>query len=205
MRTLALTVFATVLLVAPARADEIRLEKQGGTYTVPVTINGTIKIKFMLDSGASDVLIPADTALTLVRSGALVESDFIGDQMYSLADGSTLQSAKFMLRQMQVGNQILRDVVASIGPVTSTPLLGQSFLSRIGSWTLDNNRHILVFNPPPGQVPPQATIPKERKWADLSEVEVTAFRQQCYDVVKAAALQLHKGFCLVEWTLLSGQ
>jgi clan AA aspartic protease (TIGR02281 family) len=141
---LALAVITTVLAVAPARADEIPLEKQGETYTVPVTINGTIKIKFTLDSGASDVLIPADTALTLVRSGTLVETDFIGSQTYSLADGSTLQSAKFMLRQMQVGNQILRDVVASVGPVTSTPLLGQSFLSRIGSWTLDNNRHMLV-------------------------------------------------------------
>jgi hypothetical protein len=43
------------------------------------------------------------------------------------------------------------------------------------------------------------TIPKERKWADFSEDEVTAFRQKCYDVVKAAALQHHKGFCLAEW------
>ena len=141
-------VLATVLLVTPAIADEVALEKQGDTYTVPVIINGAVKIKFTLDSGASDVQIPADVVLTLIRAGTLTQSDFIGNQTYSQADGSTLQSPRFTLHEIKVGNQILRNIVASVGTVKSEALLGQSFLSRFGSWTLDNHHHILILGQP---------------------------------------------------------
>ncbi len=36
--------------------------------------------------------IPADVASTLVRSGTIAEADFIGDQTFILADGSTVPS-----------------------------------------------------------------------------------------------------------------
>jgi clan AA aspartic protease (TIGR02281 family) len=129
---------------ADARTEEIKLESSGNTYQLKATINDTVKINFTLDTGASDVLIPAEVALTLLGSGTLSESDFIGYQTYKLADGSTLPSAQFKLRDMEVGSRRLTNVVASVGPVGSSPLLGQSFLSRLGSWTIDNRRQILV-------------------------------------------------------------
>ena len=43
-------------------------------------INGVIELNFTLDSGASDVLIPADVVMTLLRTGTLRESDFLGYQ-----------------------------------------------------------------------------------------------------------------------------
>jgi hypothetical protein len=191
----------TVLLVAPAisvDADEVALERQGGTYTVPVTINGAVSLKFTLDSGASDVLIPADVALTLARSGTLAESDFIGNKTYSLADGSTLQSVNFYLREVRVGNLIARNVVASAGPVTSSPLLGQSFLSRFGAWTLDNSRHVLILGVSPAAI---SALPKpafNRKWEDLTKEQSLDFQHQCFDAAKTAALRRHKRFCLLD-------
>jgi clan AA aspartic protease (TIGR02281 family) len=158
MKILALYVVVIVFMTFSAKADEVSLETRGGTYAVPATINGVIKIKFLLDSGASDVSIPADTVSTLARSGTLAESDFIGDATYTLADGSTLKSKRFMLHEMQVGDQILRNVAASVAPVASTPLIGQSFLSRLGSWTIDNQRHVLVFGVPLGQAPTVGTV-----------------------------------------------
>jgi hypothetical protein len=118
----------------------------GSTYRVPVIINGAVKIGFTVDSGASDLLVPADTVLTLIRSGTLAPGDFVGRQTYRLADGRTLQSNRFILHAVRVGNLVLHDVIASAGPLTSVPLLGQSFLSRMGSWAIDNTRHVLVFN-----------------------------------------------------------
>jgi clan AA aspartic protease (TIGR02281 family) len=128
---------------ADARTEEIKLESSGNTYQLKATINDTVKINFTLDTGASDVLIPAEVALTLLGSGTLSESDFIGYQTYKLADGSTLPSAQFKLRDMEVGSHRLTGVVASVGPVGSPPLLGQSFLSRLGSWTIDNQQRVL--------------------------------------------------------------
>jgi clan AA aspartic protease (TIGR02281 family) len=127
-----------------AHAEEIKLENSGNTYQLKATINDTVKINFTLDTGASDVLVPAEVALTLLSSGTLSENDFIGYQTYTLADGSTLPSAQFKLREMEVGSHRLTNVVASLGPVGSPPLLGQSFLSRLGSWTIDYQRQVLV-------------------------------------------------------------
>jgi predicted aspartyl protease len=135
-----------VVTAAAATGDEVRLEKQGGTYAVPVWINRAITLNFVLDSGASDVLIPADVFLTLLRTGTVSESDFLDSKIYSLADGSKLKGARFVIRELRVGNQVATDVVASVGPVTGDLLLGLSFLSRFGTVTLDNDRHVLILS-----------------------------------------------------------
>ena len=198
IRCVLLAFFTVFLIVASASADEVALEKQGGTFAVPVLINGSVKLNFVLDSGASDVLIPVDVAITLARSGTLSSADFIGNQTYSLADGSTLQSVKFTLREVQVGNQILRNVVASAGPIASSPLLGQSFLSRFGAWTLDNSRHVLMLGASPTAAPTMPKFGINRKWDDLSKDDVVEFHRQCFQKVKVAALREHKRFCLLD-------
>src|SRR5271165_2134524 len=125
--------------------DEVHLQLYNGIFAVPVVINGAISIPFVLDSGAADVQLPADVVLTLVRSGTLSEGDFIGESSYILANGSTLRSARFNIRELRVGDHVVRNVAASVGSVSSDALLGQSFLSRLPSWTLDNRRHVLVL------------------------------------------------------------
>jgi predicted aspartyl protease len=114
---------------------------------VAVRINQAITLDFIVDSGASDVLIRADVAMTLARAGTIAKGDFIGDQVYQIGDGSTLKSERFILRELRVGSQVVRNVVASIGSVKGEPLLGQSFLAQFGSWSIDNDRHVLALGP----------------------------------------------------------
>jgi clan AA aspartic protease (TIGR02281 family) len=133
------------VVVETESKDEVRLQPYNGVFAVPVVINGAVSIPFVLDSGAADVQLPADVVLTLVRSGTLSESDFIGESSYILANGSALRSARFTIRELRVGDHVVRNVAASVGSVSSDALLGQSFLSRVGSWTLDNGRHVLVL------------------------------------------------------------
>ncbi len=54
---------AASFLATHAIAIEIPLHKHGGVYTLPVRINGIITLNFILDSGASEVAIPADVAM----------------------------------------------------------------------------------------------------------------------------------------------
>jgi hypothetical protein len=60
------------------------MQRQGGTFLVPVTINNAITLGFILDSGAADVSIPADVFLTLMRTGTIRNTDFLGSQNYQL-------------------------------------------------------------------------------------------------------------------------
>jgi clan AA aspartic protease (TIGR02281 family) len=127
-------------------ADEVKIEKRGNTYRVPVRINQTITLPFLLDTGATDLVIPADVALTLIRAGALTSSDFIGKSHYSLANGSEEVGDRVIIREVQVGGYAVRNVTASISPPQGEPLLGQSFLSKFGAVTLDYKRLVLVLS-----------------------------------------------------------
>ena len=122
------------------------LIEEAGTFKIPVLINGVIELHFILDSGASDVVLPADVVMTLVRTGTLNESDFLGSKTYVLADGSTVPSQTFRIRTLKVGNRIIENVVGSIGDVRGRLLLGQSFLSKLNYWSIDNGRHVLILN-----------------------------------------------------------
>jgi clan AA aspartic protease (TIGR02281 family) len=125
--------------------NEVRLQNHNGTYTLPARVNGAITIDFVLDTGASDVLIPEDVFKALIRTSTITAKDIIGQNVYTIADGSRVTTYSFFLRDLKVGGNVINNVVASVGPEASTPLLGQSFLSKFKSWTLDNARHVLVI------------------------------------------------------------
>jgi predicted aspartyl protease len=123
----------------------IPVKAQGGTYVVPVLINKAITLNFVIDSGSTDVSIPADVVLTLIRSGTLQRSDFTGTQTYRLADGSTVPSATFRIRSLTMNNLVIENVEGSVANVKGDLLLGQSFLSRFKSWSIDNAKQALVL------------------------------------------------------------
>jgi predicted aspartyl protease len=124
---------------------ELQLSNGGKTLSVPVIINNTLNVSFVLDTGATAVQIPAEMILELMRTGALSENDFIGTVTYFLADGSARLARQFLIREIQVGKHIVRNVTGIEGEPGADGLLGQSFLSKLPSWTLDNKRHVLVM------------------------------------------------------------
>jgi clan AA aspartic protease (TIGR02281 family) len=124
-------------------STSVPLLEKGGTYLVPAVINESIKLNFVIDSGAADVSIPADVVMTLLRTGTLQTADFMGEKTYQLADGSSLPSATFRVRSLAVGGKVIENVNAAVAPVTGTPLLGQSFLSRLDSWSINNRQQSL--------------------------------------------------------------
>ena len=126
-------------------ATSVPMHSEGGIYVVPVLINDAITLNFVVDSGAADVSIPADVVMTLMRTGTLKETDFLGEKTYVLADGSKVPSQTFRIRSLKVGNKVLENVTGSVAAVQGNLLLGQSFLSRFKSWSIDNTKHALVF------------------------------------------------------------
>jgi predicted aspartyl protease len=98
-----------------------------------------------VDSGAADVSVPADVVSTLIRTRTIQDSDFIGTQTYVLADGSEAPSDVFNIRSLKVGNQIIQNVRGTISSPKGALLLGQSFLQKFKSWSIDNTKHVLVL------------------------------------------------------------
>lgn len=125
--------------------SEIRLQRDSGVLTIPVRINDAMTLDFTIDSGASDVSISSDVVRRLMRTGALTKSDFLGKKDYELADGSTVTAETFRIRVLRVGNREIRNVMGSVAGPGAGLLLGQTFLSRFKSWSIDNQRQVLVL------------------------------------------------------------
>jgi hypothetical protein len=162
------------LFLLPVRAEEtvIPLKMSSGVYYLPVELNRVLTVDFILDSGAAEVTIPADVVLTLVRTGTVSPEDFLPGKSYSLADGTVVQSPRFILRSIKVGNLVFHNIPAGIGNVESHLLLGQSLLTQLDSWTLDQTRQALIINST-GSFSVSDTAPE----VQINSVSKTAGRQ----------------------------
>jgi predicted aspartyl protease len=122
----------------------------GKLYIVPVLINGRIWRDFMIDTGASDVSIPADVATTLMRAGTITMEDIGSEQNYVLADGGTDKNRQIRIHSLQVGEGdnavVAQNVVGSVTGPQGSLLLGQSFLRRFRSTTIDNVNSMLIID-----------------------------------------------------------
>lgn len=132
---------------AVTRAREtIPIEAHDGAYVVPVLVNGLLPLKFIVDSGSADVSIPAEVASTLRKLGTLSGADLLGSKTYLLADGSKVSSEIYRIESLKIGGLVMQNVTVRVSAENSSLLLGQSFLSRLKSWSVDNAKQILVMN-----------------------------------------------------------
>jgi hypothetical protein len=129
----------------PATTLSVALKPVNGVLTVPVLLNGTVAGNFVVDSGATLVSVPENIIQALRATGKLSDADFVGEANNKLADGTVVKSKVFVLHQLVVGNRVLQDIRAVAGPAKAVPLLGQSFLQRFNSWSIDNDRRILLL------------------------------------------------------------
>jgi len=139
---------AAALIGDPASQAEgvVPIEAHDGAYAVPVVINGVLTANFIIDSGSADVSIPAGVAAALIKSGTLSQSDLIGSKTYVMADGSRVPSETYRLSSLKIGDLVMHDVTVRVAAEKSHFLLGQSFLNRLKSWSMDNNKRMLIIN-----------------------------------------------------------
>ncbi len=125
--------------------DTIKLEKSGGVYLIPCMVND-LPLKFIYDTGASEVSISLTEALFMLKNGYLKESDIKGTVYYSIANGDIAEGTKINIQKIEVGKQTLYNVEASIVHSTEAPLLfGQSAMERFGRFTMDYSNSNLII------------------------------------------------------------
>ena len=130
----------------PTARSEIPLQaSRGGSYYLPVTVNETLSVPFLLDTGAEGLQIPLDVYLVLMRQGSIRPSDRRGSVIVKTADGSVHEQPRVVIHELRVGDRIVTDVLTTVSSTRTDALLGQSFLARLGSYTIDNRRHVLTL------------------------------------------------------------
>ena len=125
---------------------EIELEPSNGIYLVACEVND-IPMKFVLDTGASNVSISSTEALFLIKQGKIDDEDFIGELNYKTASGEILEGTEIILRKIDMNGYVITNVKATIIHDLNAPLLlGQSALSKLGDYSIKGNKLIIQDN-----------------------------------------------------------
>lgn len=127
-------------------AGEIQMKKQfGGTYEVPCSIHG-LALNMVFDTGASDITISSVEANFMLKNGYLSDKDIKGKRQYLNASGEIKEGTVITIREVKLGDSVLKNVDASEVHNQKAPLLfGCSGLSRFGTFTVDNATSKLII------------------------------------------------------------
>ena len=113
---------------------------ENGHYYINSQINNTT-IRFMIDTGASDISINPDDALRIGIN--LKELNF--NKKYQTANGVVL-GARTVLEEMTIGNILFSNIPVSVNSVNmGISLLGMSFLRQCKKYEFYQNKLILTF------------------------------------------------------------
>lgn len=125
---------------------EVGMKKvYGGTYEIPCSVNG-LPLNMVFDTGASDVTISSVEANFMLKNGYLASSDIKGTDRYMTASGDILEGTIIKLKEVTVGDAVLKNIDASVVHSQKAPLLlGQSVLERFGTITVDNVNSKLII------------------------------------------------------------
>ena len=110
-----------------------------GHFTVSGTANGA-PIRFPVDTGATLVMLTPSDA----RAAGIDPSALVYDKSMRTANG-TIPAATTVLREVRVGGLSIGDVRAAIIPKAPQSVLGISFLSRLKSFEMRQDRLTLSW------------------------------------------------------------
>ena len=121
------------------------MELQNGVRYVWIEING-IRLRFIFDTGASSICISPAEATVLFRQATLRKEDILNTEYFQDATGKISEGTKVNLREVKLGDIILKNVEALVIDNANAPLLlGQTALERFGSIEIDNVKGEIIL------------------------------------------------------------
>lgn len=137
--------FLVLLITAQCIMAEVKvkMERYNGVYRIPCSVNGA-KMKFIFDTGASDVCISQTMAEYLLDNGFITSSDIKSTGSSKVADGRVVDHVKINLRDIEIGGTHFRNIDAVVIDGQNAPLLlGQSALKKLGKYSIQGDLLIL--------------------------------------------------------------
>jgi clan AA aspartic protease (TIGR02281 family) len=110
----------------------------GGHYVIEASVNGA-PVTFLVDTGASDIVLTLDDARRIGLEPRTLEYT----ERFATANGE-VRGAPIVLRELRIGQLRLFDVDASVNEAPlGISLLGMDFLEQLSSYEVERGRLIL--------------------------------------------------------------
>jgi clan AA aspartic protease (TIGR02281 family) len=148
-KTLLIVIFFVTQVNLSKAQTVVKMEKSNGIYLMPCKVNG-LSLKFIFDTGASNVSISLTEALFMLKNGYLSKNDLKGTEYYTIANGDIEEGTSVRIDLIEIGKVKLYNVEASISHNLNAPLLlGQSALSKLERIEFNyTNNTLTIFNGP---------------------------------------------------------
>ncbi|MDO5442899.1 MAG: hypothetical protein Q4G10_04455 [Bacteroidia bacterium] len=116
-----------------------------GVYTLNATVNGVgVRTYYTEESWFASV--SSTTYLFLYENGYIDPNDVKGMTVLKMPDGSTVKAGSFIIRNLRIGNVIVKDLPAFVIKKQSVPLVvGNSSFDCFGEVVLKNNE-LLIYD-----------------------------------------------------------
>ncbi|MBO4721962.1 MAG: TIGR02281 family clan AA aspartic protease [Muribaculaceae bacterium] len=163
----------TVTISASAGDHIVKMKRKSGVYYIPCVING-VKKDFIFDTGAAKTSLSQEFANELLAKRALTRNDFKGTTQTRNANGVVDNNATVLLKQVKVGNRLLKNVEAIIAVSQKAPLLlGLNVIDLLGDWTMRKGNLILhdYYGKTEEEEKPQIISPADITYIDDTTLE----------------------------------
>lgn len=126
-------------------ADTVPFTREGDMICVRGEVNG-LPLKFVFDTGASDITLSSVEAAFMLKNGYIEERDLGGVQNYRTASGEIVEGTIVNLREIKLGSVTFENLRAAIIKNQDAPLLlGQSMMLRLLSFSVNNEDMTIDF------------------------------------------------------------
>jgi clan AA aspartic protease (TIGR02281 family) len=146
MKKIMLTCIILIITATVLKSQvRIKMQKEGGVYTTPCSVNG-LRLRFIFDTGASNVSMSLSEAIFMLKNGYLDEKDLHGSSYTQIANGDIVENTTVNIKELEIGGIKIHNVEATIIHELSAPLLlGLSAIQKLGKIQIDDN-NLIIFN-----------------------------------------------------------
>jgi hypothetical protein len=134
-------------LAPPGTAAQVPLGSDSHGFVVTALVGGRIPVRLLVraDGYPRTVHLPVVVVALMSRRGMLGPTEVMGVTKITLPDGRTAKTLIFKIKTLRVGTVQMNDVVATFSFLPGEGILGQTFLHRLKSWSVDDAQQSLVM------------------------------------------------------------
>jgi predicted aspartyl protease len=126
-------------------ADTISILDVGGMSFVKLKIGSQVLV-WLLDTGASELLITKEMEDLLKKENILLQENYLGTEEFEMANGQVEPCRRYRVNNVRIGKFYLDNIIVSVSEKAKRLLVGRSLLNKFSHWTLDNRTKTLVLS-----------------------------------------------------------
>ncbi len=128
------------------KKNTIYLTEEQNMKFLELNFNG-LTYKFMLDTGASNVIINKSILSDLLSNDIISKENYVGDSYAKIADGSIIACQNWLVPKLNIGNQTIKNLIVSvIDSENSMLLFGMGGLKKLKVQELNLNENEIILN-----------------------------------------------------------